>query len=406
MKVISILPFSSIAGSKVDIFADGFHTRIAQQIWKRNQKYELECWRLERKLKKPIISKKNGIIYKAFPAFRPSLGTLDMKIWKTALATFPYGRRIVSATYSLSLLKELRKQCQEEVLIQVNDGFSNMALLICLCCQNAPVVFAHVGGAPQTYSAFTTFWRLPFSLIERKAMSYTDKILAQSPWIYDRLSKIFSNVKLCCPWGVDFDLFKPIDKQRARNELGLPFDKRILLYVGRLDSIKGVDSILEIYKRMKPNVELVLVGGQKDDPLYRQAIESSAVVRGQVSQSELVPYYSAADVYLLPKFYTKRERADVEEFMSIGIAEIEAMACGVPSVGTNLYHLLGSEEELKQMGKIPNSPDNVAQCIAEVLDNPSQYKNCREIAEKYYGWDGIVKQMVSIYDELHEKYYG
>jgi D-inositol-3-phosphate glycosyltransferase len=281
-----------------------------------------------------------------------------------------------------------------------------MALLICLCCKNAPIVFAHVGGAPQTYSAFTTFWRLPFSLIERKAMSYADKTLAQSQWIHDRLAKLFSNVTLCCPWGVDFDLFKPIDKQRARKELGLPLDKRILLYVGRLDSIKGVGTILDIYGRMKPDVELVLVGGQKNDPLYQQAIESGAIIRGQVLQSELVPYYSAADVYLLPKFYAKNEMADVEEFMSIGLAQIEAMACGCSSVGTNLYHLLGSKDERKQMGKIPNSSKDAIQCILEIVEHPEQYKNCRRIAEKYYGWDGIVKQMVSIYDELHEKYYG
>jgi len=409
MKVISILPFSSVVTGgdfKVDVFADGLHTRIAQQIWKRSQKYKLECWRLERKLKESIMDEKDGIIYRAFPAFRPSLGALDMKLWKAALATFPYSRRIVSATYSLSILKELRRRCQEEeVLIQINDGFSNMALLICLYCRNVPIVFAHVGGAPQTYSAFTTFWRLPFSLIERKAMSYTDKIFAQSPWIYDRLAKIFNNVTLLCPWGVDFDLFKPMDKQRARKILKIPLDANVLLYVGRYDSIKGVDTILDIYKRMGNDTELVLVGGQKNDPLYQQAIESGAIVCEQVSQSELVPYYSAADAYLLPKFYSKGEMADVEEFMSIGITQIEAMACGTPSVGTNLYHLLGSKNEHKQIGLIPSSVEDTVRCIFEVLENPNQYKNCREIAEKYYSWDGIVNQMVGIYDELHEKYY-
>jgi glycosyltransferase involved in cell wall biosynthesis len=411
MKVILILPFSSLVTGrdfKVDMFADGFHTRIAQQIWKRTKKYQLECWRTERKLKRAITGERDGIVYRAFPSFRPTLGSLDMHIWKAALATLPYSRRIVSDEYSLPMLKELKKQCQdEEVLIQINASFAPMTYLISLCCQNVPIVFAHTAGPPQTYSALTFISRMPFSFMERKAISYTDKILVQSKWIYDRLSKLFPNVTLCCPWGVDFEKFKPLGKQEARNALGIPPAKKVLLYVGHLDSIKGVDLILKVYKELKTeyDVELLLVGAQKADPLYHEAIEAGAIVREWVSQSELIPYYSAADVFLLPKFYSRREVASLEEFMSIAVAQIESMACGTPAVGTNLNHFLGSENELKEVGKIPSNPGDVAQCVAEILEHPNLYQNCREIAQRYYGWDGIVKCLVDIYDELFQKYY-
>ena len=92
--------------------------------------------------------------------------------------------------------------------------------------------------------------------------------------------------------------------------------------------------------------------------------------------------------------------------MGIGAAQIESLACGTPIVGTNLKHFLGDEGELRGVGKIPKSPSDVAQCVAEILEHPELYQNCRQIAQKYYSWDSIVVQTVGIYDELFEKYYG
>jgi len=412
VKVIHILPYSSLVTSrdfKVDLFADGFHVRIAQQIWKRTQKYQLECWRPERKLKEAITGEKDGIVYRAFPSFRPTLGYLDKFVYKGVMATYPYVRFALLREYSLSMLRELKRQCQEDnVLVQIYSH-NDLALLICLYLRNVPIVGVHIGAAPWSYSLATFIYHLPLSLLERKALKNVDILLASSKWIRNNLSKFHPHIILCAPpLAIDFNEFKPIAKEEARKALKIPLDKRVLLHVGRFDSAKGVDAILKVYRELKSkyDLELLLVGGLKTDPLYHEAVKAGAIVREWIPRHELIPYYGAADVYLFPRFYSAREQEGLEEFMGTGVAPLESLACGTPVVGTNLRHFLGSEDELKKVGKIPSSRAEVARCIAEVLEHPERYKNCREVARKYYSWDPVVQRIVDVYDELFDKYYG
>jgi len=413
MKVILILPYSSLVTGrdfKVDLFGEGFHIKIAQQIWERTQKYQLECWRPERKLKEAITGERDGIIYRAFPSFRPTLGFLDRHVWRTSLATFPPARFALWREYSLSMLRQLKKVCQkEEVLIHFCGFFSEFTHLLALNCSNVPVVAAHGGGPPPSYSAWHFITHLPVSLLEQRAAASADVILASSRWIYERLSKLYpkANIKLMFPYGINFEKFKPLAKETARQALGIPSDKKGLLYVGRYDSVKGVDLSLKIYQELKKryDLSLLLVGGLKSDPLYDEAISSGAIVCEQVPQPELVTYYSAADIYLFPKFYSSEGIEDLEEWMGIGTAPLESLACGTPVVGTNLKHFLGTDDELKRVGKIPSTPDDVAKCIVDVLKHPELYQDCREIARKYYSWEGVAEQLVDIYDNLFERYY-
>jgi glycosyltransferase involved in cell wall biosynthesis len=270
-----------------------------------------------------------------------------------------------------------------------------------------PIVGTHSGGAPYIYSPFSFINHLPFSFIEKNALKRMDKLLAPSSSIYDFYSKFCHDVVVCYSFGVDFQEFKPFGKEEARSALGIPLNKKVLLHIGRFDLTKGLDTILKVYQRLRHiyDLELLLVGGLKTDPLYHEALKSGASVREWVSQPELVPYYNAADIYLFPKFYTKKEDEKLEEFMGIGVAPLESLACGTPVIGTNLKHFLGTEEELRGVGRIPTDPEDVAQCVSEVLEHPDLYRNCREIAWKYYSWDNIVAQTVNIYDELFEKYY-
>jgi glycosyltransferase involved in cell wall biosynthesis len=122
-------------------------------------------------------------------------------------------------------------------------------------------------------------------------------------------------------------------------------------------------------------------------------------------QHELVPYYSAADVYLFTRFYSNRREEKLEEFMGFGAAPIESMACGTPVVGTNLRHFLGTKKELSKIGKMPKDIEDAVKCVTEVLEHPELYRNCRQIARKYYSWENVVDRLIAIYDELFAEYY-
>jgi len=413
VKVIYILPYSSLVTGRefdVDLFGFGYHSKTAQQVWRRTKKYQLECWRPERKLKEAISGEKDGIIYRAFPSFRLTLGLLDRFVYKGVTKFIPQARWGLWREYSVSLMRELKKECHDgEVLIHLLQVPFDLSYLICLHFSDVPIVGTHIGGAPYTFAFSSFVYNFPLSFLERKALSNIDILLTSSTQISESFSKLNSHV-IISPGtlATDFNKLKPLEKEQVRSTLGIPLNKRVLLHVGRFDSAKGLDVILKTYRKLRSryDLELILIGGLRSDPLYGEAVKSGARVHEWLPQHELIPYYSAADVYLFTRFYHSIAQERLEEFMGPGIASIESLACGTPVVGTNLKHFLGDEDDLKGIGKIPVTPDDVVKCIVDVLEHPELYQNCREIAHKYYSWEVVTDQLVDIYDQLFEKYYG
>jgi D-inositol-3-phosphate glycosyltransferase len=173
------------------------------------------------------------------------------------------------------------------------------------------------------------------------------------------------------PCGVNMELFQPVDKTLARQKLGLN-DEKILLFVGRIDPLKGIDNLIKTIPLLKnyPNLKLVVVGGDENsraelEGLKKLAeelnIRESVDFRGLVKQEQLPYFYSAADVCVVPSYYE-----------SFGMVPLEALACGTPVVATDvgdLKHIIRQGET----GCIvaDNSPENLAAGIASILNQPS-----------------------------------
>ena len=135
------------------------------------------------------------------------------------------------------------------------------------------------------------------------------------------------------PCGVDMDVFKPMPRDEARRELGLG-DENVLLYVGRVQPLKGPELLLESVARMGLNEELkvLIVGGDvtgdEEMTKVRRLAEELGIdhlvsFEGTVPHKRLVHYYNAADLCVVPSFYE-----------SFGLVAAEAMACGTPVVAT------------------------------------------------------------------------
>ncbi|MDD5039092.1 MAG: glycosyltransferase, partial [Dehalococcoidales bacterium] len=137
------------------------------------------------------------------------------------------------------------------------------------------------------------------------------------------------------PCGVNLDLFQPVDKETARQELGFNGNS-IVLFVGRIEPLKGIDKLLMAmtYLEKRQRAELVIIGGDEDsqqevERLQRLSrklqIQDSVVFVGKVNQQELPRYYSAADVCVIPSYYE-----------SFGLVALESLACGTPIVATRV----------------------------------------------------------------------
>jgi D-inositol-3-phosphate glycosyltransferase len=144
------------------------------------------------------------------------------------------------------------------------------------------------------------------------------------------------------PCGVDTDLFAPGDRGQARARLGLD-DQPVLLWVGRVAPIKGLDTLLDAVARLRSTgrpVQLLIVGGDADEPMsehersLRQRIErleltSTVCFVGPRPQDVLPLYYAAADATVLPSYYE-----------SFGMVALEAMACGSPVIASRVGGLV------------------------------------------------------------------
>ena len=135
------------------------------------------------------------------------------------------------------------------------------------------------------------------------------------------------------PCGVDMDVFKPMPKDEARRELGLGHEN-VLLYVGRVQPLKGPEFLLESVARMdlSEGLKVLIVGGdvtgdEEVTKVRRLAgelgIDHLVSFEGTVPHKRLVHYYNAADLCVVPSFYE-----------SFGLVAAEAMACGTPVVAT------------------------------------------------------------------------
>lgn len=137
------------------------------------------------------------------------------------------------------------------------------------------------------------------------------------------------------PCGVNLDLFRPIDQERARRRLNLNGED-VLLFVGRLVPIKGLDRLLMAisYLERKRPMKLLVIGGDEQNPIPREnlrnltkelGISDHVTFFGFVDHEELPWFYSVADVCVIPSFHE-----------SFGLVALESLACGTPVIATKV----------------------------------------------------------------------
>ncbi|MBI2767742.1 MAG: glycosyltransferase [Chloroflexi bacterium] len=203
------------------------------------------------------------------------------------------------------------------------------------------------------------------------------------------------------PCGVDLELFRPRDRADSRARLGLPAEGPVLLWVGRLEKLKGVDILISAVAALDDrSVTLLIVGG--DDratplraELERQAREAgiAANVRfeGAVAHDSLPAYYSAADVCVVPSYYE-----------SFGLVAVEAMACGTPVVASRVGGLVSTVTDGVTGYLIPwRCPEPFAEKLEVLLHNPELRANFGRAARRSverFRWRTIALEMAALYD--------
>jgi D-inositol-3-phosphate glycosyltransferase len=202
------------------------------------------------------------------------------------------------------------------------------------------------------------------------------------------------------PCGVNLELFRHIDKEAARRSLGLNGHK-ILLFVGRMDPLKGMDRLLTALPSVdtKQNFKLLLIGGDEDskpevERLQRLArslhIQDSVTFAGIVEQRELPLYYSAADICVIPSYYE-----------SFGLVALESLACGTPIVATRV----GCVESVVNHGRnghvvANNAPLRLADGIDTLLSDSTESADAIRASVNRFSWSNVAEAIIPLYKAL------
>jgi D-inositol-3-phosphate glycosyltransferase len=254
--------------------------------------------------------------------------------------------------------------------------------------------------------------------MEEKLVKQSDHIMVsnqrekvQMIWTYgvptDKISVI--------PCGVDPALFRQRDPAQSKRHLGLP-DKRYILFVGRIDPVKGIDTLLKAIKVLKQklatvhNVHLLIIGGDTDhadSPTGSEmhklkqltatlGINNMVTFLGSQRQDQLPYFYSAAEVCILPSRYE-----------SFGMVALEAMACGTPVIASKVGGLSSFIQNDVSGLLIPEGDEvSLAEKIHLLLYQPSFIdtlaSNARNRANEFT-WPVISRQVLSLYQSLKKE---
>ena len=202
--------------------------------------------------------------------------------------------------------------------------------------------------------------------------------------------------------GVDLDRFKPLPevKDEMRKKLSISEKACVALTVRRLVYKNGIDTLLEsaeIAVKENSNLVFVVVGEGPDFEEVKAKIAQLGIQRnfrltGFVSDEDLPFYYNVADLFVLPS----------KSGEGLPLVALEAMACGLPVIATDVGGIL--EVISEDYGKLvpPNLPISLAEGILEFSckDLAMLKKKLRTIMEQKYSWERNVKKLEKIYEEL------
>jgi D-inositol-3-phosphate glycosyltransferase len=240
-----------------------------------------------------------------------------------------------------------------------------------------------------------------------RIVAATQAEMAQLQWLY----RADTNRITVVPPGVDTTRFYPIPKDEAVAFIGTPAKQCMLLYVGRIEPLKGIDTLIESMAIMKQRgildifpMCLAVIGGDPDvsDEQITAEMERLQAMResygiddmimflGRQDQDTLQYYYSAAEVVVVPSHYE-----------SFGLVALESMACGTPVVASETGGLAFLVKDGETGFHVPAAdPEALADRLIELMqDNELREKLGKQASEyaKGFTWSIVADQILELY---------
>ncbi|MFT4029105.1 MAG: glycogen synthase [Protaetiibacter sp.] len=261
------------------------------------------------------------------------------------------------------------------------------------------------------------------SWIERTAFETADAVIAVSAGMRADILRSYPDIDPARVHvvhnGIDLERWHPREDAAVLERFGIDPERPSVVFVGRITRQKGLPYLLEAARRLDPAVQLVLCAGAPDTPEILAEVQEGVRVlqeeRGGVvwieemlPQHELAAVLSSGTVFVCPSVYEP-----------LGIVNLEAMACGLPVVGTatggipevvadGLTGRLVPIEQLDDGTGTPVAPErfiaDLASVLSEVLADPATARLMGEAgrmrAEAEFSWASIAERTLAVYDAV------
>jgi glycosyltransferase involved in cell wall biosynthesis len=312
---------------------------------------------------------------------------------------------INKAFYSKDLSSKLRKTVKSFDIVHISAIWQWIGMDVYKFCK----IF-HKPYLISTHGSFSP-WPWKQNMLKKKTYWYLfgKKIIKKAKAIHftseDERLKSFSTVPLLkkipgfiVPNGIDIKNTKKSKDIRAN--LNIPKDKFVLLFVGRIHKVKGIDFIIKALEKINSSRLLFLIVGNKEDIEYIKLLHNlskyhpnNVIWHEPVRREHVWDFYHSSDLFVLPSYS--------ENF---GMVVVEAMACGLPGlISRNVG--IWREVQSDNAGFIVNQDvDEITDVLKKCLENPGILQklslNARKSAESRYDINKVASLMIKAYENV------
>ncbi|OGO66770.1 MAG: glycosyl transferase [Chloroflexi bacterium RBG_19FT_COMBO_47_9] len=252
---------------------------------------------------------------------------------------------------------------------------------------------------------------------EREVLKTADKVIAATSAEYAQLIWLYQanadKIIVLSP-GVDVGKFYPIPPDEAKEYIGVPPCGRMLLFVGRIEPLKGLDILIEAIGIMRQNEVLknypfclAIIGGEPDegDETTNDEMSRIKALTEQYGLSDLITFLGKRNQDSLPYYYSAAEAVVVpSQYESFGMVALEAMACGTPVVASQIGGLAYLVQDGLTGYTVPvDEPAELANRLTTLLQDPDLREKMGKqavIVAQDYAWNRIADKLLAVYNEL------
>ncbi len=250
---------------------------------------------------------------------------------------------------------------------------------------------------------------------ESAIMGWSNRLIAATPaeraqllWLYRTDRRKIAIV----PPGVDLARFHPMPQTEARARIGVRQDGYLLLFVGRIEPLKAIDSLLRALALLRAErsqlaeaICTLVVGGDGETSAPDAETRRLMALREQLHVGQRVRFLGARAQEALPAYYAAADALIVpSDYESFGMVALEAMACGTPVIASEVGGLAFLVRHGVNGFHVPTrDPAKLARRMACLLTHPERRAELGRAARATaleYGWEHIADRLLRVFQDV------